>query len=77
MKKTVESLLLIVNIVSFVLALAGTAFTLFCEWFGYPAGDALLKRMYIPLDSDGMLLMLFISAGMMVVSYVIRKNVFR
>lgn len=76
MKKTTAGLLLVLNVASFVLSGMCTVYVGLCELMGYPAGEAMPERMYIPPDNDGVMAVLWISVTVMIVTYCVRKKWF-
>ena len=76
MREFIKYTLLVINIVSLVIGLVFVLFDFYCEFFGYIKGDNLLKSLHSPLDHNGVLIVGFICAAIMIISYFIRKKLF-
>lgn len=76
MRNFIKHALLVISIVSLVVGLVFVLFDFYCEIFGYIKGEALLRSINSPLDTDGVLVVGFISVEIMIISYFLRKKFF-
>lgn len=76
MREFIKYALLVINIVSLVIGLVFVLFFFYCEFFGYINGNNLLKSIHSPLDHNGVFIVGFICAAIMIISYFIRKKLF-
>lgn len=76
MRNFIKHALLVISIVSLVVGLVFVLFDFYCEIFGYIKGEELLRSINSPLDTDGVLVVGFISVAIMIISYFLRKKFF-
>ena len=76
MREFIKYALLVINTVSLVIGLIFVLFFFYCEFFGYTKGNNLLKSIHFPLDHNGVFIIGFICAVIMIISYFIRKKLF-
>lgn len=76
MREFIKYTLLVINIGSLVIGMVCVLFLSYCELFGYIKGNNLLKIIHFPLDSNGVIIVEFICAAIMIISYFIRKKLF-
>ena len=77
MREFIKYALLVISIVSLVIGMVCVFFLSYCELFGYIKGDNLLKSIHFPLDSDGVMIVEYICAAIVIISYFIRKKCFK
>ncbi len=76
MREFIKYTLLVINIVSLVIGMVCVLFLSYCELFGYIKGDNLLKSIHFPLDSDGVIIVVYICSAIVIISYFIREKLF-
>ena len=74
MKKPLNYVLNIMLFISFVCVMACTGFIFFCELFGYDKGNTFLEFINFPLNDDGVILVGYICAAVLIISIFIREK---
>ena len=70
----INTILLIVNIISFAVVLLFTIFGVCDELMGPAAAERLLKILHIPLSYNQVLIIGFVCLALMIISYILRAK---
>jgi len=76
MKEFFKNFLLMISIISFTCGLVVTALIFMGEFFGYNKTENLLKKLNVPLNNNGIIVVGLICVSILALSYFLRKKFF-
>ena len=74
MTSFIDSILLVINIISFAVTVLFSIFGIYEQIMGPADAEKLLKKLHIPLTYNQVLIIAFVFLALMIISYILRAK---